>query len=69
VWARPAVRLGRRLTCMHAGNYETQALVKSFEAPSTNDSQPMPVRYAKFVPRKQWIIAGARAHGPQTGGG
>jgi len=40
------------------GNYETQALVKSFETPATNDSQPMPVRYAKFVPRKQWIIAG-----------
>ncbi|RKP36923.1 coatomer subunit beta, partial [Dimargaris cristalligena] len=34
-------------------NYETQALVKTFEV--TN----LPVRAAKFVPRKSWIITGS----------
>lgn len=35
-------------------NYTTQALVKSFEV-----SPDQPVRSAKFVARKQWIVAGS----------
>ena len=34
-------------------NYNTQSLVKSFEVCD------QPVRAGKFVPRKQWIVAGA----------
>ena len=34
-------------------NYNTQSLVKSFEV------SDQPVRCGKFVPRKQWIVAGA----------
>lgn len=34
-------------------NYNTQSLVKSFEV------SDQPVRAAKFVVRKQWIVAGA----------
>jgi coatomer subunit beta' len=44
---------------IHIYNYETQALVKTFESPSMQDAQPMPVRYAKFVARKQWVITGS----------
>ncbi|KAK4359467.1 hypothetical protein RND71_021696 [Anisodus tanguticus] len=34
-------------------NYQTQTMVKSFEATE------LPVRSAKFIPRKQWVVAGA----------
>ncbi|KAL6888268.1 hypothetical protein ACP4OV_009294 [Aristida adscensionis] len=34
-------------------NYQTQAMVKSFEVTD------LPVRSAKFVARKQWVVAGA----------
>lgn len=34
-------------------NYATQSLVKSFEV------SDQPVRAAKFIPRKQWIVCGA----------
>ncbi|KAF4676479.1 Coatomer subunit beta' [Perkinsus chesapeaki] len=47
------------LSAMYSGNlyiwdYKTQALVKQVEV-----SAPLPVRCAKFIPRKQWIIAGS----------
>jgi len=35
-------------------NYQTQNLVKSFEV-----TDNLPIRTARFVPRKQWIIVGA----------
>ena len=38
---------------MFLWNYNTQGLVKSFEV------SDQPVRAGKFVPRKQWIIAGS----------
>ncbi|KAJ8550832.1 hypothetical protein K7X08_000202 [Anisodus acutangulus] len=34
-------------------NYQTQTMVKSFEATE------LPVRSAKFIPHKQWVVAGA----------
>ncbi|CAH2053584.1 unnamed protein product, partial [Thlaspi arvense] len=34
-------------------NYQTQTIIKSFEVTE------LPVRSAKFIPRKQWVVAGA----------
>ncbi|KRX86937.1 Coatomer subunit beta', partial [Trichinella pseudospiralis] len=38
---------------VHAWNYETQTLLKSFEVCD------LPVRSAKFVPRKSWVLTGS----------
>lgn len=38
---------------VHVWNYESQALVKTFEVTD------LPVRTAKFVPRKNWIVTGS----------
>ena len=38
---------------LHLWNYDTQQMVKSFEVGD------VPVRCAIFVPRKNWIVAGA----------
>ncbi|EFO89170.1 hypothetical protein CRE_31613 [Caenorhabditis remanei] len=38
---------------VHIWNYETQTLVKSFEVCD------VPVRAAKFVPRKSWVVTGS----------
>lgn len=38
-------------------NYQTQSLVKSFEICD------LPVRCAKFIPRKQWIVCGSDVSG------
>ena len=38
---------------VHVWNHENQTLVKSFEVCD------LPVRAAKFVPRKNWVITGS----------
>ena len=40
-------------------NYQTQALVKTIEV------SELPIRAAKFVPRKQWIITGSDVSGEE----
>lgn len=49
----PALLLFRVAGHVFLWNYNTQSLVKSFEVCD------QPVRCGKFVPRKQWIVAGA----------
>jgi coatomer subunit beta' len=38
---------------VHVWNHENQTLVKSFEVCD------LPVRAAKFVPRKNWVVTGS----------
>ena len=41
------------VSCASSGSSDAQTLVKSFEVTD------LPVRAAKFVPRKSWIVTGS----------
>lgn len=52
--AEPWVLIGLYTGHLQIWNYDTQQLVKSFEV-----ADQTPIRFAKFITRKQWIICGS----------